>query len=330
MPFSLGVDAYNLVADHRGMGRYVRRILNDWRGEPDLEITLIIKNQGDAKLLHEEFPYRVAFTSVDHDAVWYPWNSMRFDPNARSVLTLHDAFAFTLPHGNLVARWREQRPIRRGVDRATALACNSHWTAKEAAVVFGVAEDRFTVIHPVPDAFWKPVEATSSEPYVLVVAGPDERKNMQTLFNAFASAFPERSVTLVVAGTLNEDDEHALRTARFKYERVKPTDDELRALYSAALAVAVPSTYEGYGVMAIEAMACGAPVIASDSSALPEACDGAALLVSPKDIQAWGHALARVVSDADLRAQLHMRSLARVATIDLRSPARDTLALLSR
>jgi glycosyltransferase involved in cell wall biosynthesis len=329
VPLSIGVDAYNLAADHRGMGRYVRRILNDWRSEPDLNVTLIVKNQSDASALQQEFPFAIATTSKNQDAVWFPWNSMRFAPNAHSVLTLHDAFAFTLPHRNWIARWREQSPIRNGIKHANALASNSHWTAEEAARVFNIDKTRFTVIPPVPDEFWKPVESAAQDPYILVVAGPDERKNLQTLFTAFERAFPEGSVTLKVAGTLNEDDEHALSVARFRHERLKPTDEELRALYSGALALAIPSTYEGYGIMAVEAMSCGAPVIASNASALPESCDNAALLVPPKDIQAWSHALARIVSDADLRNTLRAQSLERAERIDRKSPARETLKLLT-
>ncbi|MGC2130382.1 MAG: glycosyltransferase, partial [Candidatus Aquilonibacter sp.] len=79
-----------------------------------------------------------------------------------------------------------------------------------------------------------------------------------------------------------------------------------------------------------EAMACGAPVIASDASALPEACDGAAKLVPPFDVNAWALALRAIADDADMRAVMRERSLARAARIDRNAPARLTLALLRR
>lgn len=328
MPFSVGVDAYNLAADRRGMGRYVRRILRDWESVADLEVTLIVKRDADRAAVANGFSYRATTKTSGYDAVWFPWNAMRFDPHARSVLTLHDPFAFTLPHANFIARMREQRPIARGIKRADALACNSRWTAHASARVFGIDEARFTIVHPVPDAFWQPVAPANSDPYVLVVAGPDKRKNLGTLFSAFARAFPEGSVTLTIVGNLNEDDEFELDKAPFRYARIAPSDDELRALYSGATAVAIPSTAEGYGIMAVEAMACGAPVLASDATALPEACDNAALLVPPLDVQAWSHALARIVSDGDLRERLRTQSLARVARIDRAAPAAQTLALL--
>lgn len=330
MPFSVGVDAYNLRVDHRGMGRYARTVLRDWQHEPDLRVTLIARNERDAAVLREEFDHAVTTKVTGYDAVWLPWGGMRFDPKTHTVFTLHDPFPFTMPHANLVARWREQAPIRRGIKRATVLACNSHWTARESARVFGIAEERFTVIPPVPSVFWKPVETPPQDPYVLVVAGPDKRKNLAMLFAAFARAFPERSVTLKIAGNLSEDDAFELRTARFRFERLTPSDDDLRALYSGATAVAVPSTAEGYGIMAVEAMACGSPVLSSNATALPEACDDAAVLLPPQDAGLWSNALARIVSDAALRDDLRARSLARVARIDRSGPARETLRLLRK
>lgn len=315
----VAVDAWNLVNDRRGMGRYVRRVLTDWENEKDLEVTLLVRKSRHAALLTREFPYHArADTRGTYDVVWYPWNALRFSiRGARSAVLLHDPFAFTHAHREWIARYREQRPIRRALDRANARATNSFWTAQEFGRLFGYDAASFTVIHPVPDPWWQPVEPREHTPYFLVVAGPEERKNLPTLRNAFARAFPARDCALLIAGNTPHANMH-------------PDDTELRALYSGALAVAVPSSAEGYGLMAVEAMACGAPVIASDASALPEACDGAAMLVAPLDVNAWALGLREIADNAALRASLRERSLARAARIDRREPARLTLALLRR
>lgn len=315
----VAVDAWNLVNDRRGMGRYVRRVLTDWQNETDLEVTLLVRKAGHAALLTREYPYHARTdTNGNYDVGWYPWNALRFAiRGARSVVLVHDAFAFTYPHANWVTRYREQAPIRRALARADCRSANSSWTAREFARIFGVPADSFSVIHPVPDPWWQPVPPTQHTPYFLVVAGPEERKNLPTLMRAFARAFPARDCSLLVAGNAPRANIH-------------PDDTELRALYSGALAVAVPSSAEGYGMMAIEAMACGAPVIASDASALPEACDGAAELVPPFDVNAWALALRKIADDASMRATMRERSLARAARIDRGAPARLTLALLRR
>ena len=315
----VAVDAWNLVNDRRGMGRYVRRVLTDWQNETDLEVTLLVRKAGHAALLTREFPYH-ARTDLkgSYDVVWYPWNALRFAiRGARSVVLFHDAFAFTHPHANWVGRYREQAPIRRALARADRRSANSSWTAQEFARVFNLTADSFSVIHPVPDPWWQPVPPTQHTPYFLVVAGPEERKNLPTLVRAFARAFPARDCSLLIAGNAPRANIH-------------PDDTELRALYSGALAVAVPSSAEGYGLMAVEAMACGAAVIASDASALPEACDGAAKLVPPFDVNAWALALRTIADDASMRAAMRENSLARAARIDRSAPARLTLALLRR
>jgi glycosyltransferase involved in cell wall biosynthesis len=315
----VAVDAWNLVNDRRGMGRYVRRVLTDWQAQPDLEVTLLVRKAGHAALLTREFPYHARTdTRGNYDVVWYPWNALRFTiRGARSVVLFHDAFAFTYAHPNWVARYREQAPIRRALARANSRCANSWWTAQEFARLFGLRADSFSVIHPVPDPWWQPVSPTQHTPYFLVVAGPEERKNLATLMRAFARAFPARDCALLIAGNAPRSNSH-------------PDDTELRALYSGALAVTVPSSAEGYGMMAVEAMACGAPVIASDASALPEACDGAAELVPPFDVNAWALALRKIADDAGLREAMRQRSLARAARIDRGEPARLTLALLRR
>jgi len=315
----VAVDAWNLVNDRRGMGRYVRRVLTDWESEGDLEVTLLVRKARHAALLAREFPYHVrADTRGSYDVVWYPWNAMRFSiRGARSVVLVHDPFAFTFPHREWIARRREQVPIRRALDRATRRSANSHWTAEEFARLFGYDRASFAVIHPVPDPWWQPVEPREHTPYILVVAGPEQRKNIPTLVHAFERAFPARECALLIAGGTHRANIH-------------PDDTELRALYSGALAVAIPSSAEGYGLMAVEAMACGAPVIASDASAVPEACDGAARLVPPFDVNAWALALHEAADNAAWRKTMRERSLARAARIDRREPARLTLALLRR
>ncbi len=325
------VDAWNLVDDRRGMGRYVRRVLDDWRDRPGLDVTLAVRTRAQAAVLESEYAYAVQTgTRGRYDGVWYPWNAMRFEvPGARSVVLFHDAFAFTYPHKEWIARRREQLPIRRAIAKADRRMANSHWSARELARIFHIDAATFTVVHPVPNPWWKPVDPPARGPYMVVVAGPEERKNLSTLVYAFERAFPQRECELVVVGSLAERDARVLARGTIAYARLQPDDTELRALYSGALAVAVPSSAEGYGLMSLEAMSCGAPVVASDASALPEACEGAATLVPPFDIEGWAHALRDIADDDALRTSMRERSLARAARIDRGEPARRTLELLS-
>ncbi len=300
MPFRVAVDAINLAADRRGMGRYARSVLEAWENEPNLEVTLL-----DRKTMR-------AAARDGFDAVWYPWNGIRFAARARKVVTIHDAFAFTQPHRSVIARWREQTPIRRAAREADAIATVSNWSADEIVRELSVPREGIAIIPGVPDAFWHPIPPDGRDSFVLFVGGPEERKNGRTLRAAFALAFPRGEVAL------------------FDTSEAKPSDVELRALYANALAVAVPSYAEGYGLPAVEAMACGAPVLAADAAGLPEACDGAAQLLSPFDIDAWAEALRSMREDPMARGRLRAKSLVRAQRLDRSAPARLTLALLRR
>lgn len=324
----LAVDAYNLAADRRGMGRSVRRVLAGLSALGEADVRLVVRDRRKAGDLQTEFGYGIVeprdLQREPVTAVWYPWNGMRFRPHARSVVTLHDPFAFTFPHPNLWARRREQAPIARALRTAVKLLAVSNWTKSEYVRLFGVATDRIEVVPNVPDPFWRPVETRSDRPYFLFVAGPEPRKNAPMLFEAFRTAFPGRGPELVVAGALSARDERAcseIANAR----RVRVDDDELRRLYSGALAVPVPSIAEGFGLTAVEAMACGAPVIASNAAALPETCAGAAMLIAPSHEDGWRDAMRRIAEEAQLRRELRERGLERIAGIDPLGPAKALL-----
>jgi glycosyltransferase involved in cell wall biosynthesis len=324
----LAVDAYNLAADRRGMGRSVRRVLAGLRALDEAEVWLVVRDRRKAAPLQTEFEYRLVerrdLLRERVTAVWYPWNGMRFEPHAPAIVTLHDPFAFTFPHPNFWARRREQAPIARAIKTAAKFLAVSDWTKGEYLRLFGVAADRIEVVPNVPDPFWHRVETHSDRPYFLFVGGPEPRKNAATLLGAFHGAFAVAGPELVVAGTLNDADERACGEIASAH-RVRANDERLRELYSGALAVLVPSIAEGFGFSAIEAMACGAPVIASDAAALPETCAGAALLIPPLDEAGWRDAMRRVAEDARLREELRERGLTRVAGIDPATPAKALL-----
>jgi glycosyltransferase involved in cell wall biosynthesis len=105
-------------------------------------------------------------------------------------------------------------------------------------------------------------------------------------------------------------------------------DADLPALLSGALAFVFPSLYEGFGMPLLEAMACGTPVLASATSALPEIAGDAALLIDPEDTAAIAVGLARLANDPALRADLRIRGLARAAEFTWERCARETLAVL--
>jgi alpha-1,3-rhamnosyl/mannosyltransferase len=102
---------------------------------------------------------------------------------------------------------------------------------------------------------------------------------------------------------------------------------ELAQLYRGADAFLFPSTYEGFGLPVLEAMASGTPVIASRASSIPEVAGDAALLVDPYDVPQWTHALKQVLQDERLHERLAARGLRRAEQFTWEATARQTLAV---
>jgi glycosyltransferase involved in cell wall biosynthesis len=111
--------------------------------------------------------------------------------------------------------------------------------------------------------------------------------------------------------------------------RVDLPDAEVISLYCSALALLLPSTYEGFGFTALEAMACGCPVLESDIPALREVSGSGAMLLPPGDEEAWVGALRRVVADEGFRRDLSRRGAETVARYSWGKTARGVLDVLA-
>ena len=340
MMLRLAVDAANFARDRRGMGRVARTVLAAARASGDVALELISLRRSDDASLAAEFgdvpvhrPERVARRDA-FDVVWYPWNGMRFRSAAPTLVTINDAFAFDEPHRDPVARWREQAPIRRAARDATKISTISGWSRDRLVRALGIEAERIEVIHPAPDPYFTPgpdagvPPALAGKRYVLLVGARESRKNARTLLAAALRALRAPAETLAVVGGLTPEDERFAKGLALATHVVDVDDALLRALYRNAAVVAIPSSAEGFGMVAVEAMACGAPVLAADAAALPEATGDAAELLPAGDVEAWGRALRRVLDDPAHARSLREAGLARVNAGDRLAPAFRLLSLL--
>jgi alpha-1,3-rhamnosyl/mannosyltransferase len=335
----VAVDAANFAHDRRGMGRVGRAVLREAAKDPDIAVTLLAEKRRDLRSLEEQFPgASVAAPSTArrkgrYDVVWYPFNGMRFDAAAPSLVTVHDVFAFSQPHLERVARWREQTPIRRTAESATRIVTGSHWSRAEIVRVLGVPADRIDIVNPSPDPFWFPAlgdilpAGLAGRRFALVVGVRERRKNARVALEACARALNGDEL-LVIAGELEPRDRAFAKALNVRCGEVAASDLLLRALYRHAGVVLVPSFAEGFGLVPIEAMACGAAVIASNTTALPEATDGHAILLDPRDVVGWARTIRELFDDESLAASLRARAAARFAFADRSQAARKTVAIL--
>ena len=153
-------------------------------------------------------------------------------------------------------------------------------------------------------------------PYLLAVGNIHPRKNLGRLLDAYLTLRSDLPNTpnLVWAGVERWGSTDLQQRARATGVNLpgRIAAEHLPALYRQALALAYPSLYEGFGLPPVEAMACGTPIIASNTTSLPEVVGEAALLIDPLNVNDLAAALRRVVTDAALRGQLRERGLSRV------------------
>ena len=242
------------------------------------------------------------------------------------------------------------------VEQATRVAAISHATAADLVQHLSIPPDRIDITRAAPSACFRPLskavvrslletlehrsrrsarhQVRIPSRYVLCIAGMHYTKNTQTLLTAYAKlpGALRRRVPLVMAGDLSDHDAAHLRQ-RAEQQQLEQdvivtgrvSDTELAALYNGATVMVHPSHYEGFGLPVVEAMACGAPVITTTRSALPEVAGDAAVLVDSEDPDAFAEAIQRLVDDDELRQAMGRRSRAQAAGFTPAQLGRSTL-----
>ena len=266
------------------------------------------------------------------DALLVPAHVLPLTHPPRSVVTVHDVgFRFFPQAHPLSARLYLDLSTRWAARRAAHLLADSEATRRDVTRLYGVAPARVSVVYPAVDARFTPAPAPGererlaqvyglARPYALYVGTLQPRKNVGTLVEALARGAPP-DLTLAVVGGAGWGGEaerlHARVAALGLGDRVRflghAPGADLPALMRGAMALALPSLHEGFGMPLAEAMACGTPTLAADSSCLPEVVGDAGLLLPPRDPAAWGEALGRVAADPDLRRALSERGRRRAA-----------------
>jgi glycosyltransferase involved in cell wall biosynthesis len=180
---------------------------------------------------------------------------------------------------------------------------------------------------------WRSGEAKM--PYIVYVGTLQPRKNLVRLVDAFGLVRQQRpNLRLVLAGQRGWLADPIFRRveALGLQDAVHfpgfVADADLPALLSGALCFAFPSLHEGFGFPVLEAQACGAPVLAANTSSLPEVAGEGALLVDPLDTAAIAAGLLRLADDATLRSQLRVAGFANLRRFSWQRCAQETLAVL--
>lgn len=323
-----------------GIDRYSRELAKRIR-VPTIETRRYLSLKDSFILVHNlrNIPYFVHFPS-QHFARYGLFLGRPF------IITVHDLVRICFRYA------RETMPEKLGLKldalglrKAQHIIAVSNYTKTDLLCRLNIPESKITVIHNGVDRnIFKPLAKRPFHfPYVLYVGTERPRKNLGTLLSAFSMLKKGGSVMptlkLVKVGSAGRTDEFRHTTldeiGRLGLESEVvfadyASDEDLAAYYSSAVALVMPSLYEGFGLPIIEAMACGCPVIAANSSSLPEVAGDAALFFAPRDSLQLAHLIRCLVNEPVLRNELTRKGFERVRHFSWERAARKTLEVYYR
>jgi glycosyltransferase involved in cell wall biosynthesis len=286
------------------------------------------------RLLWNEFRLPQLCKKLQGSLLFSPIPEMPLLTRCRSVVTLHDVIPLRFKRRSPLTPYF-QHYIPQVLRRAQHIICNSEATARDAVDYYQIPASKLTVIPMAYDRDHFRVLNLPKGNYFLFLGRPDAYKNIGRTIAAFAQLKTDRE--LWIAGPYDARySEHLVQQAtelgvidRVKFLNYVPYS-ELPKLINSAVALVFPSLWEGFGFPALEAMACGTPVITSDLASLPEVTGDAAILVDPYSVEAIAQAMDVIDRDPSLCAELRQRGLVRSQQFSWEKTGAMTVGVLDR
>lgn len=249
-------------------------------------------------------------------------------PLRPSVMTLHDLSPWMDPHWHAESdRIRQRTPMLLRMGLATMVITPSEAIRRAAIERFRLAHDRVVAVPLAASPCFRPISAPQQDrPYLLYVGTIEPRKNIPFILDLWRELRRDFAIDLVLAGRRRPDFPEIPPEPGLQMLGLTPERD-LPRLYSGARACLYPSHYEGFGLPVLEAMQCGAVVIASRDPAIMEVAGDGAVLIDVRDRPSWMDALRTVVTTPDPVRDLRDRALQRAAEFSWTRTAQLTRAV---
>jgi glycosyltransferase involved in cell wall biosynthesis len=308
-------------------------------------------NENITKLFWEQLSGPAAAYKAGVDIFHVPYFAPPLLPRTPTVVTIHDVIPMRLPAYQPDTRVKAyMRLVSRAAHHAASIITVSQHAKQDIIDALKLPEERICVIYEAAGDEYQPITDPTmlaaararygvGERYIFYLGGLDQRKNVLQLVRAFVPLYRQigdSNLQLLIAGNPDKQkgplfpDPRPVAADlgmsgqiiyRFIEEEDKP------ALYSGASLFVFPSLYEGFGLTPLEAMSCGAPVICSNRTSLPEVVGDAALTIDPDNLPALVSAMRRVLTDQELQTDLRTRSLKRAKLFSWHKAAQETIAV---
>jgi len=309
------------------------------------------RNKNIEKLLWEQLTAPAAARKAGVDIFHVPYFAPPLLPRQPTVVTIHDVIPMRLPayqpDGKVKAY---MQLVSRASHHTTMIITISQHAKKDIMDALKLPAERIRVIYQAAGDAYQPVTDPEKhavararygvgERYIFYLGGLDQRKNIPQLMRAFRQLYQQigdPQLKLLISGNPDKHkgplfpDLRPIITALGMEKQIIVRfveDEDKSVMYSGASLFVFPSLYEGFGLDPLEAMACGAPVVCSNRTSLPEVVGDAAITVDPADLSALVTAMHSVLTDNELQADLRARSLKRAAMFSWHKTAEDTLAV---
>ncbi|HAU30906.1 MAG TPA: glycosyltransferase family 1 protein [Desulfotomaculum sp.] len=348
--------------NYAGIANYVYHLLKELININRESIYLINYEENESTAEYNKIIIYNPFKRISKTILWYLYlgtqsnhlkrldiihnptqGSTFFRFKQKYILTVHDITVFIVPKEHPVYRILFGKLLfPRTLKTADKIITDSNSTKKDLINYFNIPEEKIKVIFLGVDEKFKPLDKEEINevkqrynlnfPFILYVGTLEPRKNIPTLIKAFYK-LKKKNIEhkLVITGKKG-----------WKYKKIFETidklnlqknvtftgyvsDEDLPALYNTADLFVYPSLYEGFGFPPLEAMACGTPVITSNTSSLPEVVGDAGIMVNPYDVDGLADAMHEVLTNDGLREDMIKKGLERAKMFSWEKCARETL-----
>lgn len=302
------------------------------------------------KLVWEQFTAPQAARKARVDLFHVPYFAPPYFSRVPSVVTIHDVIPLRLPIYRTSPRMKAYlQLVERAARKASLIITVSQHAKQDMIDALRMPAERIRVIYEAAGEEYRPITDPTvlakararygvGERYIFYLGGLDHRKNVPLLVRAFAHLYQKLNdpgLQLLIAGNPDKKSGPLFpdprpvaadlgMTGQIIYRYIEEEDKP--ALYSGASAFVFPSSYEGFGLDPLEAMSCGAPVVCSNRTSLPEVVGDAAITFDPDNTGQLVAAMYSVLTNQELAADLRARSPQRAARFNWRKTATETLA----